>query len=394
MKNLYILTALIGAVSLTALSVNAAGISGWNTDNVEVGPPVTGTDGAASVVYDRVLPDVSAQTNGRIYYAAPEADTPGLQVSNVPYATGQGAFDGCIIATSGAACDGPFQSGKRFKQQFTSGGEMDLVFDVASDPGATIYQVFHRIVNLTERKIRDFTVELGFGVGDQFAGSAAGDGLNFAAGVELGPDNKPAFSQFPFGLFGSLDQPNPNPDYQIGGFFDTTGRAGFDLAFAEDSLTSGGIYGAYDDLFGTWISQDMAPGGLFWDWDGLGTADPLLMAWDNGTEWEVRRGVAPGTVGPIEVTDIVSLSEGEWGRFDYDDIAGVEAFLDGLTMEQGFVEDLANLNLSYAIELGDDVAFDQFTLRVEVATVPLPLSAPLLAAGLGMLGVMRRARRA
>jgi hypothetical protein len=386
---------LAGTATVSPFAATAASISGWSKVNVVEGPAVIGTDGAASVVYDRVLPDAGAETNGQIYYAAPEANTPGMRVSNDPYMTGQGSFDGCLIASGSAECDSGFQSGKRFKQQFTSSGEMDLVFDVADTAGATIYQAFHRIVNLTGRKIRDFTVELGSGIGAGFTSFDGSEGVTFAQNLELGPDKKTAFSQFPFGLFGDDQQPNPNPEYTLDGFFDGDSRAGFDLDVSATRLDSDGFYGNYESLFGFWLSKEMAPAGLLWDW-ALGAADPLVMAWDNGMEWELRRAIddsRDGILGTITVDDVYSLSEPDWRTYAYGDISGVEGFL-GVSVFDDFIEDLANLNLNYGIVVGDNVAFDQFTLRVDVATVPLPLSAPLLAAGLGALGALRRSRRA
>ena len=60
------------------------------------------------------------------------------------------------------------------------------------------------------------------------------------------------------------------------------------------------------------------------------------------------------------------------------------------------IEDLANLNLSFALLIDDAFQSDAFTLRVTtgagVAPIPLPAGAPLLLAGLAMLGFARRRR--
>lgn len=387
----------LAATLVLAGPAGAATITSWNTENVEVGPVVPDGVGGTSVVYDRALPDAAATTNGRIYYEAPEANSPGLRVSDTDYATKGGAnqFDGCILASSTADCDSPFQSGKRFKQQFTSPGAIDLVFDVETTDSESIFEVYHRAVNLTGRKLKSIQVSLGTGVGADFARSVAGDGLGFSPSVQLGPNNLPAFTQYPFGLFGSEDQPNPNPNFTLGGFFDPDARAGFDLTFSEDLLASDGYYGAYDDLFGNWLSREMVPLGLLWDY-ALGTADPLVMAWDNGSAWEVRRGIdttLDGDASVISVNDVYALDQSQWMTFAYGDTAGVEAFLGGISLFDDPIEDLANLNLTYAIRLGSDFAGDRFTLRVEVAPVPLPAAGPMLFAAVAAGLALRRRRR-
>lgn len=385
-----------GLVALMPFAANAATITGWNTDNVELGvavdddPNTPAPEDSASVVYQD---PAKTDTNGQIYYAAPEAAYPGLEVLNTPYTTGQGSFDGCIIASSTADCSSGFQSGKRFKEQLTDTGSVDLVFDVAPGETDSLYQVFHRAVNLTEQMIGSFTVELGFGVGDLFVASTAGDGLGFDLTATLGPNNLAAFTQYPFGLFGDDQQPNPNPTFTLDGFFDGDSRAGFDLALAEDLLMTTGFYGTYDDLFGSWLSREMVPDGLLWDW-ALGTADPLVMAWDNGTEWEVRRGIDASLDGDgtsISVNDVYALDEADWKTYAYGDIAGVQSFL-GVNVFQDAIEDLANLNLNYVISLTSAFQGDSFTLRLtsNPAVIPLPAGAPLLAGGIALLAFFRR----
>lgn len=375
------------------LSAQAATITGWNTDNVVLGSPVTGTDSDASVVYDRDPADPGAITNGKIYYAAPEAGDPGLRVSNIGYSTGQGTFDGCILASSTAACDSDFQSGKRFKEHLTDTGPVDLVFDVTQSDSDSLYQVFHRLVNVTGQKLDGFSVQLGTGVGSLFTASTASDGLSFSADVKLGPDKVSAFSQYPFGLFGSEEQPNPNPSFTLGGFFDATSRSGFNLTIGEDRLESTDFYGAYGSIFGSWLDKGMTPEGLLWDY-ASGAADPLVMAWDNGLGWEVRRGIKDED-GTLTASDVYALDPDQWQTFAYDDIAGVSAFLSGIALDQDIIEDLANLNLNYAIALGAGFTGSSFTLRVESvpAPIPLPAAAPLLLAGLGAMGLAARRRR-
>jgi hypothetical protein len=373
----------------------AATIDSWNLLNVVEGPEVTGTDTGASVVYDRVLPDASATTNGQIVYTAPEADTPGMKVSNVTFTQSGDTYTGCILATSGTACDGPFQSGKRFKVQATDTGAVDLVFNVNETETDSVYRVFQRLINVTGEALGGFKIELGTGIGGDFTASTDNDGLSFSSTVSMGPDGASSFSQFPFGLFGSLTQPNPNP-LQLPGFFDTTSRAGYNVVQSLDSIVSTGFYGNYGTLFGNWLSQEDVPLGLLWDY-ASGAADPLVMAWDNGSQWEVRRGINNSLDGDdtkITAEDVYALAEGQWKYYDYGDIAGVETFLAGIDLFDDAIEDLANLNLNFAINLGSNFSGSTFTLRTtSIAPIPLPAGLPLLLTGFAALAGLRYRRK-
>lgn len=373
----------------------AATMDGWNLSNVEPGPAVTGVATGESVVYDRVLPDANATTNGKIVYAAPEADTPGMKVSNDTFTQSGDTYTGCILATSGTACDGAFQSGKRFKMQATDTGAIDLVFDVTETQSDSVYRVFQRLINVTGEALGGFKIELGTGIGGGFTASTDNDGLSFSSTVSMGPDGASSFSQFPFGLFGSLSQPNPNP-LALPGFFDTASRAGYNVVQSLDSIVSTGFYGSYGELFGNWLSQEDVPDGLLWDY-ASGAADPLVMAWDNGSQWEVRRGIddsLDGVLGTISATDVYALAEAQWKTFDYDDKAGVETFLAGITLLEDAIEDLANLNLNFAINLGSDFRGSTFTLRTtSIAPIPLPAGLPLLLTGFAALAGLRYRRK-
>lgn len=386
----------------------AATIESWNLTNIAEGDAdLDDTDdiGGASVVYDR---DVTggigeAITYGKVTYIAPESNTPGIKIDNDDY---EGAkkqeFDGCIMASSEASCDSDFQSGKRIKQQVTDVGAIDLVFDIASVDGETtnLYQVFHRLINVSGDMLAGFTVELGTGIGSGFTQSTVGDGLSFAQTVSFGPDDLAAFSQYPFGLFGG-DPLNPNP-LNLPGFFDTVTRAGFDVDLGEDKMTSTGYYGSYDDLFGNWLSQEDVPNGIFYDFDP-GNADPLLLAWDTGTGWDFRRlydaegnpvslFIEPIASQFVAYADLFGFLEDNFGALDFTFIDGVLAG----DLIAGAIEDLANLNLTFALTIEDRFAMlnNSFTMRVTpIAPIPLPAGAPLLIGALGALALLRRRAR-
>jgi hypothetical protein len=380
-----ILTSTVSALAVAAAGLAApamAGeITGWNLNNVVVSisnDPVPGA--GASLVYDRRVTGgtAGARTNGRITFEPPESVSPGLQVLNDSPNLNPGRnIPDCIAATGVGSCEAAFQSGKRFKMDATDVGPIDLVFDTQTTIGANSYQVFQKLLNDTPALLSGFTVQLGTGIGDAFVRSTAGDGLGFDPSVELGPNDLPAFSQFAFGLFGDASE---NPNFSLDGFF-ASQRAGFDLAFSEDQLTSGALSPVYAGLFGpAMLNGDAVPLGYFWDNDGNPDTDAILMAWQkpDGT-WEQRRGIADLALGLVESITPITVTE--------------DALL-GLGFLGGEIEDLRNLNLNYNILVGD-FAGDSFTLRftpVEAA-VPTPAALPLFAVGLGMLGLGLRRRR-
>lgn len=418
MKKFFLTTAIIGVSS--ALPAAATTITGWNLDNVAQGAvPAPGTTEVSTIFVD----NDSIDSNGQIAYTDPEAVTPGLIALNDFYTNGGGTFDGCIRASvGGTECATGFQTGNRFKLQLTDTGAIDLVFDVdptaagtqggatvaggVATPGTNTYQVFGRAVNLTGLGLDSFDIQLGFGVGDGFTASTAGDGLSFAQGLTLGPQNLDAFTQYPFGLFG--DAPTMNAD--LDGFFNDA-RSGFDVLFSEDVIASNGFYETlpgegnnglgYEDLFGSWLSRDQAPAGLLWDDDNDPTTDSLVMVWFNkdigvAGEWQALRSVDENGEAISILGDPENFATQEEAELYF---AGL-----GATLEfEANIEDLANLNLNFGIALTDGVGAgfidwasvgNKFTLRLTsaVAPIPLPAGAPLLLAGIGMIGLLKRRR--
>ena len=391
-----------GFLAIHSGGVQAATITGWDQSNVAVAPtPADGVTGA-SVIYSADPSAPGATSSGQIVFTPPEAISPGIMVQQETYDdTGAGStltFDGCLMTSNpGATCTSGFQSGKRIKQQITGFDPVDLVFSLDNtDPGESFYQVFGRLINVTGEALRGFTLELGTGIGDGFqAFGESGSPISFSSAFTAQPNSSGLSSttQFPFGLFGDADD---SPNFLIDGFF-AADRTGFTLDQTETRLTSTGYYGDYFPLFGHWTSQEDVPQGLFWDFDANEDTDNLLMAWQIGEdEWELRRDVGETCVG-ADCTFGVMLDEFVTGTY-----AEIVAFLsrDGVVdpwidiFGADAIEDFANLNLNYALRVGDVGALSSFTIRTTVAPVPLPAAAPMLLAALGGLGMLRRRRRA
>ncbi len=376
---------LSAAVVATALPATAATIDSWNTTNVAVGATPADSDTGASIVYDRDATDPAAVTNGRILFTPPEAVSPGIKVVNDPYPdSGPSSLelDGCIMTSSAANCDSPFQSGKRIKQQMTDVGPVDLVFNITDNADINTYQVFHRLINATGQALSGFSIELGFGVGEEFVRADAAGGLTFSQLFSAQPTGSGiASTQFPFGLFGDAAS---NPNFSLDGFF-ANERAGLTLDLSNPTeIASNGSFGPYSTLFGPWLSGNMVPEGAFWDNDGDASTDALLMAWlrEDGI-WEARRdifdlgtGVAE-TIAPVEYSSFDDLVASFLG-------SGFDPDQDIITA--GAIEDLANLNVNFAIQLGGMDGATQITLRSTVFAAPSPV--PLPAGGLLMLSAM------
>lgn len=372
-------------VVVSTSTAKAATVSGWNTANVEVAPTPPGEETGLSVVYDRELPDATAVSNGRIAFTPPEAVSPGIKVQPETYTQGGPSgitLAGCLMTSNpSATCTSEFQSGKRIKQQVTGTGPMDLVFDTSSDPeGDSTFQVFGRLINVTGERLTGLETRLGTGLGAGYRTADPIEGLEISSEFRAQPSGSgPVTSQFPFGLFGDAAS---NPNFALDGFF-ASERTGFQMILGDNQISTAGYYGPYKDLFGDWISQETVPGGGFWDNDSDAGTEALLMAWlrPDG-QWEARRdvvdlaaGIAATLADPIVSDSFVGIAEA--------------LGLSGLLFQEP-IEDLANLNLNYAVSLSDAFSGEALTLRTQVAPVPLPATAPLLLAAVGLVLLRKR----
>jgi len=302
---------------------------------------------------------------------------------------------------------------------------------VATDQNGAlnVYRMIGKLNNHTGARMGGFEVKLGFGLGAGFVASQATDGLKISLleeGATVGALTDNNMAEFPGGLFyGPADDKH---DY---GFFSDE-RAGFTVDTAlitgagEDSFTSTAITTNYSTPFGEWLPINWVPPGWFYDFDGNPATDASLQAWWNGTKWlygnDPATGLLPadptvpaatlvnwestlptvwnddGDAPPVADTDPVQTLGGTlyatWNPATelYDLAAGgtmtnadmTIAIGTSATLERrpgyvrGPIEDLANLNLNYFIEVGEISSWPGYDAVSETATFTLRIT-PLAA---------------
>jgi hypothetical protein len=295
------------------------------------------------------------------------------------------------------------------------------------DTARNVYRVIGKLNNHTGARMGGFTVQVGFGLGSGFYKSKANDGLKISLTEEDSstdlivpvPYGDNDMAEFPGGLFyGPADDKH---DY---GFFSSS-RAGFTvdtaaLATEEDFFGSVTITENYSTLFGTWLPIDKVPQGWFYDFDGNPATDASLTAWDYGTDFTTwndgkdwRYGNDPVTGLQIDPAGVPPETLATWAntpstvwdtRRDqlfatWDATKGLYVLVDGVTtltnddmtlviantidgfdLERragyfkGPVEDLANLNLNYYIEVADASAWPTYNTADGTATFTLRIT--------------------
>lgn len=394
------------------------------------GPYVTGS--SVRKIYDRPFADVGAISYGEIGWDPVKAIDPGIAVfNNVPAQGATQIIADCVMAprtsaltgTVDKACNDGFQTHKRYKMSATSFGPIDMVFavknvDGAADQDATrnVYRMIGKLNNHTGKRMAGFKVELGHGIGSGFVPATVAENLKIALREEaalvaddLGVND---MAEFPGGLFYG-----PADTKHSWGFF-SSNRAGFTVDQTllkipgSVTFTSQILTGDYESLFGKWLPINWVPTGWFKDADGDPGTDAELVAWNNNTNWltyiiDIATGTrteevvsaatldmyskTPSTVwtddgnmatlgGTLYATwdaaqSLYVLASG--GTLSNDDMTAALAVSATLERRVGYVkgpvEDLANLNLNYFIEVGDvsswanynaGTAEAEFTLRI------------------------------
>jgi hypothetical protein len=292
-----------------------------------------------------------------------------------------------------------------------------IVPQADQDPSLNAYRMIGKLNNHTGKRLAGFKIELGFDIGGTFVKSTNGDGVKIRLYEEgVNPVADPSavstskdIAEFPGGLFYG-----PADGKHTWGFFSST-RAYFEvdtttLDSDEDMLTSGMLSKNYTDNFGQWLPINWVPQGWLFDADGNPGTDDDVVAWFNGTDWitddvdpatgdRTERIVDAATIAMYESTPTtVWLDDGDvntaggtlYATWDaesslYTLAAGGTATNDEIAAQllanpllerragyqSGPIEDLANLNLNYYIEVKDPTLWSTykdgeatFTLRI------------------------------
>lgn len=222
----------VAIAGVTSSAAFGAAIDSWDLGNVlGSGPDADGN--YFSTIYDASPTSGGATSSGYIKYDLDEGAAPGLKVvSDAPAEDSTSPVDNCIMAAGDSTCNGPFQSGKRFKLDRTGFEPIDLVFNLSdgtlADGNDGLYKVFQKYGNNTGSALGGFNIGLGFGIGDDFIASTADDGLSFFNFGE-NPRNSEFSSLFAQGLFGEDEDRG-----RLRGYFSGE-RSGFNLNLVNDA---------------------------------------------------------------------------------------------------------------------------------------------------------------
>ncbi len=388
MKKVILTAAALGLMA--AGSASAGTIIGWDKTNVVTQPgPYEDFTTYTSTIYK-----ADGTTNGLVAFKYGEFDVhpPGLKVVNGDDKNGTN----CIMTTglnhgdlSDKQCSDPLQFSKRVKLKNTVSAPLEVDFDILSSGPTTSYRMFQKLTDGTEfDRWSGFTIELGTrDVDGNFVPSVNGDGLGFsdnqgnmwATTVTTDSQKELIFSgTFAQGLAGPADKYHPEP-----GYFNPNERMIFSMAANENTITSTGNSASYTNVFGPWVNSAAAPIAVFWDDDGDINTDNHLMG-------NCADSANPVHVGTHSGDDITGLScDGIWvnhrdpsdpgmpvplgdletamGQPVYNSItaaiAAVEAGLETNPMYMDYIEDAANLGLTFWITVDDTFVGDNMVLR-------------------------------
>jgi hypothetical protein len=308
--------------------------------------------------------------------------------------------ESCIMATAvGVDCGSAFQTHKRYKVLMKpdmidgiGSDSVDLVFKTSNIGDAVEeYRVFQKINNWTGERLTGFRLELGFGIGMAFQNVVDSPAVaNLSVEVDqyfTDPDKK---TNFAHGLFGPIEPPNWNDVGAFtGGFFDDQSRAGYRIEEVDTGMyqsvpdgVTGGIFGKYEDVlpddpvspaglagfsqFGAWLPTVYMPSGVFFDDDDNPDTDDTLMAWwgyntncpaapepvntgdycwmygdTNYYDWIDNQDPALGFVKDTLTKNYQPVSQTTFNAWASDSRYYIDA-----------IDDLANLNLNYVVNVG------------------------------------------
>ena len=380
---------------------NAPGFNGWNLNNVEVIISTVGTDYATNgkdynntdgsydqsfgegdtfesvIYYDDTKTKVMGRLHGKDW---PVGEPDGIKVLHSVAGVSNGKPENCIINTSYVDeldnpndgyldaiapavatpldCAGPWQSHKRFKINFQPttvvGGEgheesIDIVFNVENETGMRRYQVFQKLDNYSGKRLKGYSVKVGFGIGANFQVATTQD-INLSLGLleNNGSDiwDAESLATFSHGLWGE-----PDDHFANNGFFHDI-PSGYKVTLSADkkSFISGDTLASnYATLFGNWLPSIWAPEGIFFDHDSDPSTDAELMAFWADQDGDGVYHWTQGYDNSFAVVDNTTLYQ--WAM---DPLYAVDV-----------VEDTLNLGINFIIEVGNVSTFtdNKFTIR-------------------------------
>lgn len=406
MKKIILTAAALGL--MVAGSANAGILEGWDTSNVTmaVGPFVPYT------TYSNIIFNTDGVTIGKVIWKEGNVKGPGLQVretvattytkKGVPVLTEVN----CIMTTGynelyyvaddsstwiEKECTDDLKTSKRAKVVNTVTAPLELDFNVVAGPKTT-YKMEQKLTNGTPAdRWESYTIELGTrDANGNFVASTSGDGLGFSTdqgGIFTNPvttGNVLALilsANFAQGLAGPADYYHPEP-----GYFNPLERMNFSMTAVEDTITSTGVSAPYTNVFGTFLNSVGAPLAIYHDDDNDINSDNIIMGncaagpADNyvhvGTHtgddvnglacngaWVNWRGVLPGD-DPAQLGDVAT--DGLNGQTVYTSIAAAIAAIaagEQNVMYMDYIEDAANLGLTFWITVDESFAGDKMVIR-------------------------------
>jgi hypothetical protein len=410
------------------------GFSGFNQENISVllngegswYEPSTGSyyfAEGSDFTYEAIVKNSAGIIMGKMLAKDwPVGEPSGIKIVNDDFDVNKKKASNCIMSTSyledhyldsdipiQVICSSPYQTHKRYKlamlpatvesaedvedgvdeEDAVGAKGVDLVFNVEEELelDSRDYQVFQKINNWTDTRLQGFTIQLGFGVGENFIGikdqyekdenevyvvdenglyQCVEDAvpcvqiadLNLTVPRDIWDEKQ--LATFSAGLFGPEDKHTGET-----GFFDDKTRAGFlideyvaadpdaivdpELSELLDTLHATITLGSkYSALFGPWLPNSMLPWGIFFDDDNDPSTDDQLIAWYGA--------VPTGLTYPnAEPEDLGGLA---W-RKGIDDyfapIPDVEivAMSNNPIYSTGEIDDLVNVGLNYNVTIGD-----------------------------------------
>ncbi len=422
-------------ISVPSPATGAAGFGGWNLNNVEIivngtqGNPSDpdalntswfdeltgaynfGLDSDLTYVGNVTGTDMDADTGELTIMGItlakdwPVGEPSGIKIVNDDTAVKNGKPENCIMATSYLAdhfldsddpqqvtCSGPFQSHKRYKLAMLPatvdgiGSEsVDLVFNVEPEEGSRDYQVFQKINNWTDGRLEGFTIQVGFGIGEDFQATTetAVDISNLHVTVPHSiwkPNQLAVFSE---GLFGPFDDHT-----ETIGFFDPNQRAGFLIdEYIEDTTlpplitdtlhatrTLGSDYAEIPPgsgvvgQFGPWLPNNMLPYGVFFDDDGNPETDAELLAWYGYNPVLLND---DGSLGGLGWMGGSQDSDGPFSAIPNNEIAEMGQ---NLSFTMGEIDDLVNVGLNYIVTVGNVIEYPDYNMVTNQATFTIRIT--------------------